>query len=167
MSGYIVGIDIGGTSTKLGVWLDGERTGWRDGLELPDSTDPLVVVERDLGDKVIAFAAEVGFNQADAIGVGSCGVIVQCVQENAVGQFFKLTAEQSQWTMAGEAAPQDHHSIAVQTFRDVDGSTNEIDQLVGKVVAVLINDGDVVDVMILQKMADAVGRGMEFAAVFR
>jgi glucokinase len=69
----VLGLDIGGTSLKLGAWAADELLAWRDGLPLPQSTDPEVVIGR-LAEVVGDFASLLD-QQPDALGVGSCGLI--------------------------------------------------------------------------------------------
>lgn len=73
----ILGLDIGGTSLKLGAWRLApsglERTAWRDGLPLPDSADGELVAEA-LAGMLCGFTQELDEPPA-ALGIGSCGLI--------------------------------------------------------------------------------------------
>ncbi len=69
----ILGLDIGGTSLKLGAWRDAERLDWRPGLAVPQSADEGKVADA-LAGYVRQFAAEL-IEAPAALGVGSCGLI--------------------------------------------------------------------------------------------
>lgn len=74
----ILGLDIGGSSLKLGAWRAdgrrlGERIGWRDGIPVPTQSDPDEVC-REIAARVGDFAAELD-DAPTALGVGSAGLI--------------------------------------------------------------------------------------------
>lgn len=72
MSGPAFGMDIGGSSIKLGAW-DGEQClAWRDSLALPDTADQRQVAGRIAG-YLESLAADHG--PPAALGIGSCGII--------------------------------------------------------------------------------------------
>ncbi|MBN2082728.1 ROK family protein [bacterium] len=69
----VVGLDIGGTSVKLGAWRDGERLAWRDGLPVPATTDQAAICAA-LAGYIRELAAGLP-GPPVATGVGSCGMI--------------------------------------------------------------------------------------------
>lgn len=73
MMEYFLGLDIGGTSLKLGAWEDERRLAWQDGISVPDSTDATAVLD-EVARSVRAFAANLPQSPL-ALGVGSCGLI--------------------------------------------------------------------------------------------
>jgi glucokinase len=72
MSGLVFGMDIGGSSIKLGAWDGTERRAWQTGLPVPDVVDQDTVVAAIAG-----YIGELAGSEGrpDAIGIGSCGVI--------------------------------------------------------------------------------------------
>jgi len=68
-----IGMDIGGTSVKLGVWRGRDRLAWRTDLPVPAVADEAAVADglagyvRDLAESLEAAPV--------ALGVGSCGLI--------------------------------------------------------------------------------------------
>jgi glucokinase len=70
---YFLGLDIGGTSLKLGAWEDERRLAWQDGIRVPDSTDAVAVLD-EVARAVRAFAVNLPQTPL-ALGVGSCGLI--------------------------------------------------------------------------------------------
>jgi glucokinase len=78
----IFGLDIGGTSLKLGAWrFDGTsvsaRSAWREGLPVPATAEPGAIVGA-LAEHVHALAAELD-EQPAALGIGSAGLITDGV----------------------------------------------------------------------------------------
>jgi predicted NBD/HSP70 family sugar kinase len=71
--GLYLGMDIGGTSLKLGAWDAGRRIAWRDALPLPDTGDEQAV-KRHLQAMLTEFCGEHSL-APDGLGIGSCGVI--------------------------------------------------------------------------------------------
>ena len=67
-----LGLDIGGTSLKLGAWDGNARLAWREGIPVPDGAPP------EIADAIAAacreLAAELGCAPG-ALGIGSCGMI--------------------------------------------------------------------------------------------
>lgn len=76
MSVYF-GMDIGGTSVKLGAWRGSERLAWRDRLPVPDESTEVAVVDM-LSGYVRELAAALGEKPA-GLGIGSCGLIAEGV----------------------------------------------------------------------------------------
>ncbi len=72
MSGPVYGMDIGGSSIKLGAWDGEQRLAWRDSLAVPGTTDPQQVAQRIAG-YIESLAADHG--SPAALGIGSCGII--------------------------------------------------------------------------------------------
>ncbi len=70
---YFLGLDIGGTSLKLGAWEDEHRLAWQDGIRVPDSTDAVTVLD-EMARAVRAFTVNLPHSPL-ALGVGSCGLI--------------------------------------------------------------------------------------------
>ncbi len=74
----ILGLDIGGSSLKLGAWRTdgsrlGERVAWSDGITLPATADQEHAVEA-IGTEVQRFAEQIQ-SPALALGIGSAGLI--------------------------------------------------------------------------------------------
>ena len=69
----VIGLDIGGTSVKLGAWQAGERLAWQAGLPVPATTDQAEIIAA-LAGYIRALAAELPAPPV-ATGVGSCGLI--------------------------------------------------------------------------------------------
>src|SRR5690606_24279514 len=69
----VLGMDIGGTSIKLGAWRGAERVYWREGIALPQSS---LADEACMGIRGILGHALAELPEAPAaLGVGSCGLI--------------------------------------------------------------------------------------------
>lgn len=71
----VIGLDIGGTSLKLGAWdfPSATRVAWREGVSLPQSGDP-----REVLSQLAATVREFNEGLAEkprALGIGSCGLI--------------------------------------------------------------------------------------------
>ena len=69
----ILGMDIGGTSLKIGAWDDKRRIAWHDGIPVPGSAE-----DRIVGDRLLELIRDLSADlpeQPVAIGVGSCGLI--------------------------------------------------------------------------------------------
>jgi len=69
----VLGLDIGGTSLKLGAWCGDERLAWRDGIAVPMSSDGSEVAGC-VAREVQSFADGLSATP-QALGVGSCGLI--------------------------------------------------------------------------------------------
>jgi glucokinase len=70
---YFLGLDIGGTSLKLGAWEDESRLAWQDGLAVPTSIDPGAVLD-EVARSIRTFTMTFPSTPL-ALGVGSCGLI--------------------------------------------------------------------------------------------
>ena len=68
-----IGMDVGGTSIKLGAWRDAERLGWQPGLAVPPTAQEQAVADA-LAAYVREFAATLP-GKPVRLGVGSCGLI--------------------------------------------------------------------------------------------
>lgn len=70
---FAVGVDIGGTSVKIGCWEHGDPLIWRNGLPVPQDTDGIAVAA------AIAALIRECLPSPDArpacIGVGTCGMV--------------------------------------------------------------------------------------------
>jgi glucokinase len=71
--GVFIGLDIGGSSLKLGAWRDTQRLAWLDGLPVPASSDAEAVLA-EVAQTVRSFASKLP-QPPLALGVGSCGII--------------------------------------------------------------------------------------------
>jgi len=69
----IIGMDIGGTSIKLGAWDTTRRVGWQAGYKIPQSTDEHFIADQ-LAGYIKEFSERLPGPPA-AVGVGSCGLI--------------------------------------------------------------------------------------------
>jgi len=68
-----LGMDIGGSSVKLGAWRGAERLAWRDGLPVPADTE-----EAAIGDTLATYVRDLAADLQEmpaALGIGSCGLI--------------------------------------------------------------------------------------------
>lgn len=89
----VIGMDIGGTSVKLGAWRGAERLAWREGLAVPDTTD-----EGGIADVLYGYVRGLAANldaQPVALGIGSCGLIAEGVilqSPNTAWDHLALTA---------------------------------------------------------------------------
>lgn len=70
---YFLGLDIGGTSLKLGAWASEHRLAWQDAIAVPASPDAAIVLD-EVAQAVRAFAGRLP-GEPLALGVGSCGLI--------------------------------------------------------------------------------------------
>lgn len=68
-----VGMDVGGTSIKMGAWRADERLAWQPGLAVPQSDSEHVVADQ-LAGYVKDFITELPGPPA-ALGIGSCGLL--------------------------------------------------------------------------------------------
>ena len=68
----VIGMDIGGTSVKLGAWDGEQRVAWQSGLEVPDTAD-----EHAIADCLAGYISDftTPLDTPAAVGVGSCGLI--------------------------------------------------------------------------------------------
>lgn len=68
-----IGMDIGGTSVKIGAWQDGKRLAWSTGHQVPDTDN-----EQQIADKLAEYIQGIypGLpGPVDAVGVGACGLL--------------------------------------------------------------------------------------------
>lgn len=70
---YFLGLDIGGSSLKLGAWENEHRLAWQDAIAVPASPDAAIVLD-EVAREVRAFAGLLP-GAPLALGVGSCGLI--------------------------------------------------------------------------------------------
>ena len=68
-----LGLDIGGTSLKLGAWAGRERLIWNQGIAVPDTSDPDEIVASIAS--AVRAALEGMRGRPEALGIGSCGLI--------------------------------------------------------------------------------------------
>ena len=73
----VVGLDIGGTSYKLGAWQDEQRLDWRHGIPPSTSADSSEVADY-IAAQIGAFSAGLPA-PSSALGIGSCGLIADGV----------------------------------------------------------------------------------------
>jgi glucokinase len=81
--GTVLGLDIGGSSLKLGAWdmPSGERLLWREGIAVPQSSDPQATINaleaqlRQMWNDVCTSPE----TAPRALGIGSCGLIADGV----------------------------------------------------------------------------------------
>jgi len=92
--GIVVGLDIGGTSYKLGAWLGELRLDWRQGIAPSASANGDEVADY-IAELVTNFAARLTSRPA-ALGIGSCGLIADGAilqSPNTPWQFLPLIDE--------------------------------------------------------------------------
>lgn len=89
----VIGMDIGGTSVKLGVWRGAARLAWRENLAVPRITDESGIADV-LARYVTEIATEVG-ERPSLLGIGSCGLIADGIilqSPNTTWDRLELTA---------------------------------------------------------------------------